>query len=247
MIRPSQSSRKSVARLLAGLALLSAAPLLAESQSPPSKEAIQAQDVLGNLVAGDEKCGPGSEYLSKALEFYRRQDYDIALELAAQVQPAQGCDFTFLQASGLRSSIYVFAKKDYDRGIAAAKKGLDLDSRQTTLWFTAGYAQYQVDSYEEALESYRKVLQHNTVVPMPEAMLAKTRYLIADTTDRNAMREGLEPGVLEKRMVDAITAWQDYQDFCAEAQCSEAYLGKATERIDTLRKELRLLQFKTMR
>lgn len=213
----------------------------------PVKEEVRSQEVVGSMKKPPSDCGKGSEYLSKALELYQKKQYDVAVELATQVQPDRKCQFAFMQACGLLSGIYVFELKDFEKGVAAAKKGLALDARQTSLWFTTGYAQYQVDSYEEAAESFRKVLQHFPVVPLPEGALSKARYLLGDSLDRNATREGRTPEDQAALMAEAVTVWQEYQDYCAEATCEDLYLFHATERVEQLRRDLQILRLRSGR
>jgi tetratricopeptide (TPR) repeat protein len=211
----------------------------------PLEDAVHSQDVVGGLKKPASDCGRSNEFLTKALEMNRKGLFDAALELAERVEYDPKCDFPYLQACGLMAGIYVFETKDYEKGIAAAKKGLALDSRQTSLWYSLGYAQYQVDSFAESAEAFRKVLQHSPVVPLPESALTSARYLLSDSVDRNSMLKGLSSEEQATRMSEAITVWQEYQDFCQETPCEEVYLTHASARITELRQQLQLLRFKT--
>ena len=85
------------------------------------------------------------------------------------------------------------------------------------------------------------------VVPLSENALRTTRYHLGDAVDCNSMREGQTPDDQAIRMSEAITVWQEYQDFCEETTCEEAYLTHASARITQLRQDLQLLRFKSNR
>jgi hypothetical protein len=190
-------------------------------------------------------CEKVQQYYDKAKTFYDKKQFDLALELAQQIQRGDPkCDFTFIQAMGLISRVQVFELKNYEAGIQAAKKGLAADPRQTTLWFTEGYAEYQVDSYEEAMTSFQEVLRHNQTVPVPTETLTQTRYLIADAADRRALRDvaaGKSPKNQE-HLQEAINAWQEYEDFCQDVECQAEKVTRAESRIKELRQRLSLEQ-----
>jgi tetratricopeptide (TPR) repeat protein len=190
-------------------------------------------------------CEKAQQYYDKAKSFYDKKQFELALELAQQIQRGDPkCDFTFIQAMGLISRVQVFDLKNYEPGIQAAKKGLAADPRQTSLWFTKGYAEYVVDSYREAMASFQEVLRHHQVVPVPEETLMQTRYLIADSADRRALREKLPNRSREnvELLQAAIYAWQDYEDFCQDRQCQEDKLSRAESRIKELKQALSLEQ-----
>jgi hypothetical protein len=100
------------------------------------------------------------------------------------------------------------------------------------LWFTLGYAQYQLDDYETAVTSLRQAIAQSTIVPLPAETLEQTRFLIADATDRHAVSTGPRSHDLIEH---SIEAWQEFVDSCRTTGCDQAKLDRAEQRIRTLR------------
>jgi hypothetical protein len=209
-------------------------PPTAGPQRPTPRPGIQNGDI----------CDRNQEYYEKAREFVEKRQFELALEMAQQVQESPKCQFTFVQAQGLISRVQVFDLKGFDRGIQAAKRGLAVDPRQTALWFTQGYAQYMVDSYQEAIGSFQEVLRHYHVNPVTVDILIRTRYMLADAADRRAMKD-LQGGCTSRSqelLQAGINAWQEFEDFCNDADCDKSQLQHGENRVKDLRQQLTLCQ-----
>jgi tetratricopeptide (TPR) repeat protein len=170
----------------------------------------------------EELCLKNQAIYDEARQLYDEQRFEAALELAEQLRPGPDCVMPVLKLKGLISRIYVFELHDYEKGIAAAAEGIELDSRQSTLWFTQGYAQYQLDRYPQALDSFRQVLKPSAV-PVPDDVLIQTLFLLADTADRLALveREKGNAAGHEELLRDALGAWKRFVSLCNELRCAE--------------------------
>jgi tetratricopeptide (TPR) repeat protein len=190
----------------------------------------------GRAAAGTDACSRNRALYDQAMALYSQKQFAEALETAAKVQKDPGCEFVYVQAKGLESRVWTFELRDFEKGIAASRQGLDADPRQTTLWFTLGYAQYELDLNDDALQSFQQALDHAAAVPVPEETLIQTRYLIADAADRRAVHQrsaGPGPAAAEG-LGKAVEAWKGFLDFCRSAPCSEEKLHRAEQRIRQL-------------
>lgn len=186
-------------------------------------------------------CETNKKYIDKAQEYFVKKDYRTSLELAAEVQNDSKCQLDYLRAMKIIAEIHIFKapNKDFEAGIQAAKKGLAEDQRQTLLWFFQGYAQYQINSYEEAMTSLRQVLTYYKIYGVEEELLMQTRYLIADSADRNVGDLNDANKAENQRLLrDAIREWQNFEDFCMDVDCPDTYLERAPERIEDLKQKL---------
>jgi len=213
--------RFSVARVLTSSALVA---LFAASSFVPTADA--AAPVSG--------CDEQGQRLSAARELHGRGLLEDTVRVASRVELLPSCWLNYVRAQALLGWVQGIELGRIQDGIKSYGRGLGVDQRQSRLWFELGYLFYQQSDYAQAMAAMQRALVtvQTTPPPEPERFMMQCRLIYADSADRQATRS---LGKDSRTLQQAVSGWQDFQEFCADyGGCEQSDLALSEQRLKVL-------------
>jgi len=179
-------------------------------------------------------CDEEALRVQTARDLEQRSLWEEAAKVASRVELLPSCWLHYVRAQAILGWVLGQHLGRFDEAIASYRRGLQVDRRQSRLWYELGYLFYRRSDYPHAMEALENALVHVQTTPPsePGRFMMECRLLYAESADRQAM---LSFGSKPEHLEHAVSSWHDYQDFCAEyGSCEPQDLKLASQRLRVL-------------